>query len=72
MSDYLLSVEWEFRRLMALETAGYRCQVCNSFGPILDVHHRTYERYGHEEPGDLTVLCRTCHDIFHQNRKVAR
>jgi 5-methylcytosine-specific restriction endonuclease McrA len=38
--------------------------VCNAT-TSLDVHHRTYERFGHEDVDDLTVLCRTCHDLFH-------
>jgi hypothetical protein len=29
------------------------------------VHHRTYERFGREDTGDLTVLCRRCHTLFH-------
>ena len=46
--------------------AGNTCQRCEkSFHPSeLDVHHRTYERLGHELPSDLQVLCRvTCHPI---------
>jgi 5-methylcytosine-specific restriction endonuclease McrA len=27
----------------------------------LQVHHRTYERLGHEQAGDLTALCANCH-----------
>lgn len=30
-----------------------------------NVHHRTYERLGKERLGDLTVLCRKCHGLFH-------
>ena len=29
------------------------------------VHHRTYDRLGHEEAADLVVLCGSCHDRFH-------
>jgi hypothetical protein len=62
--QYLRSPHWRETRERALERAGHRCQVCNS-EQRLDVHHRTYERIGAEEPGDLTVLCRRCHDLFH-------
>ena len=60
--DYLLSPEWQARKVQALEAAGHRCQVCNSLD-MLEVHHRTYERIGREEPGDLTVLCAICHGL---------
>jgi hypothetical protein len=70
-NEYLQSPWWRSRRQRALELSGDRCQVCNSTGP-LDVHHRTYERRGEEADGDLFVLCRGCHDIFHENGKLAR
>jgi hypothetical protein len=66
---YLQSPHWQATRKAALERAGQRCQLCNRAGR-LDVHHRTYERVGHEKPGDLTVLCRKCHDIFHGAARV--
>jgi hypothetical protein len=43
--------------------------VCNS-DKQLDAHHRTYERIFNEEPGDLTVLCRKCHDRHHDADKL--
>jgi len=61
---YLRSPEWSARKAQAIRSAGHRCQLCNS--PLaLEVHHRTYERFGQERPGDLTVLCHTCHQLFH-------
>lgn len=62
--DYLQTPEWQDRRASALARAGERCQVCNA-DRELQVHHRTYERRGNEDPGDLTVLCRPCHARFH-------
>ncbi len=70
--DYLESGRWKHKRDQARERAGHRCQVCNAKGPILDTHHRTYERIGNELPEDLIVLCRPCHDTFHEQRKLAR
>jgi hypothetical protein len=64
---YLRSDHWRDTRLAALERAEHRCQVCNRDG-TLDVHHRTYERIGEERPADLTVLCRSCHNLFHEHR----
>jgi len=31
----------------------------------VDIHHRTYERFGHEWLSDLIALCRNCHDLTH-------
>lgn len=68
---YLQTPYWRHRRLQVLERAGNRCQICNS-PDLLNVHHRTYERRGHEHDGDLIVLCRKCHQLFHDNRQLAR
>jgi len=62
--DYLKSDHWRATRAAALVAAGFRCQLCNS-PDSLAVHHRTYERRGHEAPADLTVLCSPCHAKFH-------
>jgi 5-methylcytosine-specific restriction endonuclease McrA len=67
---YLRSDHWQEVRKAALERAGRRCQVCNG-DKQLDVHHRTYERKGREEPSDVTVLCRKCHETFHGNGKIS-
>ena len=66
---YLKSDEWASRREFILEWADYRCQVCNS-PHDLHVHHRAYERVGHEDPADLTVLCMWCHDLFHMGGRI--
>lgn len=63
-NEYLMTEHWQEFRKYALKRAGYRCQLCNSTG-TLDVHHRTYERRGCEEIGDVTVLCRKCHEKHH-------
>jgi hypothetical protein len=69
---YLQTPEWRARADAAKARAGHRCQVCNRRGR-LDAHHRTYERLGHEEDADLTVLCGGaggCHELFSQAGKV--
>jgi hypothetical protein len=63
-SDYLQSDVWKRTRELALEYYGNACCVCNS-RTSLDVHHRTYERLGHERLTDLAVLCRDHHATFH-------
>jgi len=62
--EYLQTSHWHSKRYQALDRAKHRCQLCNS-SKRLDVHHRTYENLGHEEPEDLIVLCRKCHEHFH-------
>ena len=69
---YLRSPVWAAKRYEALSRAGDRCQLCNR-GDNLDVHHRTYERFGGGEiPADLTVLCRRCHQLFHAVNRPSR
>lgn len=63
--DYLKTEHWQEFRRFALKRAGYRCQLCNAKNCRLDVHHRTYERIGDENPNDVFVLCVPCHERFH-------
>ena len=69
--EYLQTPEWQARRKQHLKSVGYRCQICNSSGVIIDIHHRTYERRGQEHYKDLIALCRDCHSTFHKSRKLA-
>lgn len=57
---YLESEWWKDFREAILEFWEYKCCWCYS-DKKLDVHHRTYERLGHEEIQDCVVLCRACH-----------
>lgn len=61
---YLASPEWETRRQRVFERDGHRCRICNS-PEGLQAHHRTYQRFGREEMDDLTTLCESCHQTFH-------
>ncbi len=72
--EYLASPEWQIKRSAMLWICENRCQICNSSRDqsILDTHHRTYDRIGNERPGDLIVLCRDCHTLFHENGRLAR
>jgi hypothetical protein len=65
-SAYLHSKHWKKTRGEALQRAAYKCQACSSKNEILDVHHNSYDRLGHEDPSDLIVLCRPCHARVHQ------
>jgi uncharacterized protein with PIN domain len=67
---YLQTDAWREKREYVLEWADHRCQVCNSPHDLV-VHHRTYERIGHEDLADLTVLCSECHDFFHMGGRIS-
>jgi 5-methylcytosine-specific restriction endonuclease McrA len=62
--EYLQSEQWRAKHLAALERAGHRCQVCAATEP-LTVHHNSYANLGKEPAVDVVVLCRPCHDRFH-------
>jgi hypothetical protein len=64
-SVYLKSRHWKNvqRSLYAIHK---RCQLCKRSSE-LNIHHLSYERLGHEEPGDLIVLCKHCHiEVVHK------
>lgn len=70
--EYLRSPEWQETRAARLKAARFSCQVCNTSRARLNVHHRTYERRGHELASDLIVLCEDCHRLFHEQGKLAK
>jgi len=41
-------------------------------GTDLDVHHNDYTRFGRERLSDLIVLCRECHEQYHQDQRRRR
>ena len=62
--EYLQTEHWQAVSAQAKRQAGTRCQLCNSIRR-LHTHHHTYENLGHEQPGDLIVLCDECHGKHH-------
>ena len=65
---YLRCKHWQNLRQQVLNRAGGRCENCG-YQPWrpgqLQVHHRSYERIGHEDLNDLIVLCPRCHMRLH-------
>lgn len=67
---YLASPAWRAWRASRLALAGNRCEFdldgvrCVRI-VSLEVHHETYERLGHEQDSDLTVLCWFHHQLEH-------
>jgi 5-methylcytosine-specific restriction endonuclease McrA len=64
-AEYLKTAHWQRVRTLALEQAGYACDLCGH-SEQLEVHHRTYERLGFERQSDLLVLCHDCHRDHHK------
>ena len=62
---YLQSEHWKSFRKEQLKTRGYRCQQCGR-KYNLRVHHKIYERLGHELPEDVLVVCNKCHAKIHR------
>lgn len=65
------SPEWQAKRKEALKISD-SCAVCSS-KKKLHVHHRKYPKRLGTEPADwLTVLCGSCHMLFHKHGKLSR
>lgn len=58
--SYIHSSAWRDKADERLELDGHTCQVCGK--EASDVHHLTYDRFGHEDMNDLVSLCRKCHE----------
>lgn len=56
---YIHSKAWRSKADSRLDLDNHICQVCGN--AATDVHHLTYDRFGHEKMEDLVSLCRKCH-----------
>lgn len=63
--DYLKSDWWKSISYRKRMEANGECSVCNSC-KVLVVHHSTYDNLGHEQEGDLIVVCKKCHMDIHR------
>lgn len=57
---YIHSAAWREKADARLEKDKHICRVCGK--AAADVHHLTYDRFGHEDMDDLVSLCRNCHE----------
>jgi len=67
--EYIQSEEWHKQREKVIRRFKGRCATCGKkFIKNLHIHHRTYYYdYGTEqELNNLTLLCKDCHDLFHE------
>lgn len=61
---------WTARKAALIRFRGYRCERCGDDEPRwLEMHHRTYARYGRERPEDVELLCPHCHDREHNRTR---
>lgn len=67
---YLRSPLWRLRRRIWITRALGRCEHCGR-RRRLTIHHRTYQRLGHERRSDVAVLCWRCHQLEHPPRRVS-
>lgn len=64
---YLRSAEWKKTKERYFKSKLIQvCYVCEKATGKLDLHHRTYERWGNERLTDLTPVHRTCHKKIHR------
>lgn len=61
---YLASPEWRDQRQRVMERANGLCEGCR-LAPAKEVHHLSYEHWGHEFLFELVALCGDCHDRIH-------
>lgn len=64
---YLSSPHWQDVRKRYYASGLYRgcCHGCGATNVPLEIHHRTYKRFGKEWLMDLMPLCRGCHQASH-------
>lgn len=68
-TKHLRSAEWAASRDRVLLRAGFKCERgCGR--DARHVHHKTYERLGHEALDDLEALCLECHQAEHPHREI--
>lgn len=65
--EYLSSKKWQALRKQVLKRDNYSCQLCTSKDD-LQIHHKTYVRFGFENLDDLITLCKKCHEKHHDEK----
>lgn len=64
---YLQSEHWRYLRLLVLGRAKHKCWLCRYKSIHNDVHHLYYGDIDSNDTSGLIVLCRKCHDLFHNH-----
>ncbi len=63
---YLKSEHWQNLRIAKLASVNAKCFYCWKRDLSNDVHHLIYRRWRDATLGDLIVLCRECHQLYHR------
>lgn len=65
--QYIKSKEWFDLKIDILQKRGCYCEKCKKrkYPAALQLHHLTYERLFKEEPQDLMLVCKKCHEKEH-------
>lgn len=65
--QYIVSKEWYQLKIDILEKRGCYCEKCKKkkYPAALQLHHLSYERLFNEEPQDLMLVCKRCHEKEH-------
>lgn len=61
---YIKSQRWEAKCEVYWRKFGRYCKACKSTRN-LQVHHMSYDNFGHEAMADLVGLCVLCHRMVH-------
>lgn len=67
-TELLKDPRWQKRRLLVMEYAGFRCQICGDSTTTLHCHHSYYARGKKpwEYPdGAIICVCADCHAMLH-------
>lgn len=67
---YLQSREWAIKRLEIFKKRGRNCEACGS-RKSLTLHHLSYTKLGQEPDDHLVILCWTCHQQRHPEKRIA-
>lgn len=66
LNEYYRTSHWQKKSVEMRQKIG-RCQLCG-VKTDLQVHHNCYDNLGREIDLDLTVLCRNCHERYHDKK----
>jgi len=64
------STQWKNLKRDLIRLRGNQCERCAGV-TALELHHKTYERLGFEQPSDLELLCYDCHRAADEERAAA-
>src|SRR5438128_393050 len=67
----IASSGWERMRIERIAASYGKCEGCRRYLPNeLQLHHLHYRTLGNEQPEDLDLLCRKCHERADASRRV--